>query len=68
MLNSKVLNHNPTKKISPKFNFIREEIAEVHVQVTYVPTDEQPADLLTKALPFKQHNAHIERIMCCQDP
>jgi len=67
MLNSDVLNHGTSKHISPKFNFVREEITNGNIQVVYLPTEEQPADILTKALSFRLHNNNVERMMCCND-
>ena len=64
MLNTEFLNHNTTKHVNPKFNFIREEIAEGTITITYMPTEEQTADLLTKALPSKLHQYLTEKLLC----
>lgn len=43
--------HKRTKHIDIKFHFIREKIENSDINVKYVCTENQLADLLTKALP-----------------
>ena len=43
--------HNRTKHIDIQYHFVREKICEGNVKFEYVPTQEQVADFLTKALP-----------------
>ena len=43
--------HRRTKHIDVRFHFIREKINEGIVEIAYVQTDQQLADLLTKPLP-----------------
>ena len=47
--------HQKSKHIEVRYFFIRQKVEEGRVQVHYVNTVEQLADLLTKALPAPQH-------------
>ena len=46
--------HKRTKHIDIRYHFIRERVASGEVELRYVPTAEQLADLLTKGLPGGQ--------------
>ena len=48
--------HDRTKHIAVRHHFIRDEIEEGHIRPEYVPTDEQVADVLTKALAREKFN------------
>lgn len=43
--------HQRSKHIDIRFHFIRETVANGQVLLTFIPTMEQLADLMTKALP-----------------
>ena len=43
--------HDRSKHIETHFHFIRECVQDGKIAVEYVPTDEQLADIMTKALP-----------------
>jgi len=43
--------HKRTKYIDIRHHFIREKVEQGDIEVKYVPTDYQRADMLTKALP-----------------
>ena len=43
--------HDRTKHIAVRHHFIRDEIEELRIRPEYIPTGEQVADILTKALP-----------------
>lgn len=51
-------NHSQTKHIDIRHHFIRETILNKQVNITYCPTDDNLADILTKALPKPKH-VHI---------
>lgn len=50
--------HKRTKHIEIDCNFIREKINQVLVTVNYIPTSDQPADVLTKGL-SKAYHEHL---------
>lgn len=56
------VNHDRTKHISIKYHFIREAIGKKEVQLQYCRSNEQLADLLTKALPKEKFNCLRELI------
>ena len=45
--------HDKTKHVEVEKHFIREKIERGQICITYVPTAEQSADILTKGLPKK---------------
>ena len=45
------VHHDRTKHVEIDRHFIKEKIEEGRLQLTYVPTSYQTADILTKALP-----------------
>lgn len=45
------IHHKRTKHIDIRYHFVRERIESEEIKVSYVPTEHQLADLLTKALP-----------------
>lgn len=52
--------HERTKHIAIRYHFIREKLEEGEICVEYVPTNEQIADVLTKALAREKHGRFIE--------
>ena len=55
--------HKRTKHIDIRYHFIRERVASGEVELRYVPTAEQLADLLTKGLPRPRTLMLRDRIM-----
>jgi hypothetical protein len=51
--------HQRTKHIDIKFHLIRHAFENGHIVVEHVPSREQRADILTKALPRVLHDHHI---------
>ncbi|OBZ79951.1 Retrovirus-related Pol polyprotein from transposon TNT 1-94 [Grifola frondosa] len=47
--------HDRTKHIAVRHHFIRDELEEGHIRAEYVPTGDQVADVLTKALAREKH-------------
>eukprot|EP00253_Pinus_taeda_P012895 PITA_12895 len=47
--------HDRSKNIGIKYHFIRDYVQKRAVKLEYIPTDEQVADILTKALPWGKH-------------
>jgi len=48
--------HKRTKHVDIRHNFIRELVEEGTISVSYIPTTEMPADILTKGLGASKHN------------
>ncbi|KAG5880144.1 hypothetical protein JTB14_000012 [Gonioctena quinquepunctata] len=48
--------HKRSKHIDVRYHFIREAISNKLVDLKYLPTDEMPADVLTKALCLPKHS------------
>lgn len=51
-----------TKHIDVKFHFIREKIKEGIIKVIYLPSEQQRADLFTKALPKERFKFLCEKL------
>jgi hypothetical protein len=49
--------HRRTKHIDIRYHFIRERIASGEIELRYIPTEQQLADILTKALPRLRINS-----------
>jgi hypothetical protein len=47
--------HDRSKHIEIRYHFIRDWVQRGAVQLQYIPTDDQVADILTKALPRGKH-------------
>ena len=45
--------HDRSKHIDPRYHFIRESISKKEVQLKYVKSQDQVADIFTKALKFE---------------
>jgi hypothetical protein len=52
-----------TKHINVKYHHFRAAVAAGEVTVQYVPTDDQVADMLTKANPVSVFERHRQRLM-----
>ena len=52
--------HNRTKYTLLKFQGVRESVSEGNITITYVPTEEMPADGLTKALTPVKHEQFLK--------
>ena len=62
------LAHDPvhpkrTKHIDIRYHFIRDHVHKGHVSIEYVPTKDNLADLLTKALPKHSFTSLNDRIL-----
>ena len=54
--------HDRTKHIAVRHHFIREAIETNMISLEYIPTSENTADLLTKALKRNLHDYHMKGI------
>lgn len=57
--------HSRTKHIDIRCHWLREKVKDKTLQPYYIPTDDNPADLLTKALGRERHD-HLLRLMLVQ--
>jgi hypothetical protein len=48
--------HNRTKHIEIRHHFLRQKLDEKELELTYIPTGDQVADILTKGLVQEKHN------------
>lgn len=46
--------HSRTKHVDVKFHFLREQVVLRSIDIQYLPTQQQIADIMTKALPPDQ--------------
>jgi hypothetical protein len=51
--------HERTKHIDIRYHFTRNLVEDRVIQVDYIPTAENTADLLTKGLPRETHEKHV---------
>ena len=54
--------HNRTKQVDIRYHFTRECVETGDIEVRYLPTEEMPADVLTKALPLPKHVKCIAKL------
>ena len=54
--------HVRTKHIDMRHHFIREVVKEEKIKVTYIPTEENIADIFTKVLARPKYKGFIERL------
>ncbi|KFD64701.1 hypothetical protein M514_23159 [Trichuris suis] len=54
--------HATTKHIDIKYHFLREALSRGFVNVIYLPTEQMPADILTKGLYSPKHNLCAEQL------
>jgi hypothetical protein len=55
--------HGRTKHIEVQYHYTRECVVNGQVEVFYVPTEENPADALTKVLDNVKFKKHLPRLM-----
>ena len=54
--------HVRTKHINLRHHFIREVVEEEKIKVTYIPTEENVADIFTKALARVKYKGFVEKL------
>jgi hypothetical protein len=52
--------HARTKHIDIRYHFIREAVEDSKLAVAYIPTEDNPADIFTKALPKAKFKQFVE--------
>ena len=55
--------HQKTKHIAVRYHFVRQQVSEGTIKIVKVPTTDQLADVLTKALSTTQHRILVSRIL-----
>ena len=53
------LHHAKSKHIQQRYHYTRESVKRGHITLAYVPTSENPADIMTKPLPPSTHHTHF---------
>ena len=53
------VSHKRSKHILIKYHWIREQVGGNIIKLNHVPTAEMTADMMTKALPERQHHQHL---------
>lgn len=56
------IQHNRTKHIEVDIHFTRDKVLEGLLELTYIPTQEQLADVLTKPLTAFQHDKLVSKL------
>jgi hypothetical protein len=54
------IHNNRSKHIDLRHHFIRKQVEEKNIQVKYIPTTDQTADIFTKPLAFILHGKHTK--------
>ena len=54
--------HDRTKHIEVRHHFIRDKIEQGELELEYIPTGEQVADVMTKALNREKHNVFTKEM------
>ena len=54
--------HDRTKHIEVRHHFIRDKIEQGELELEYIPTGEQVADVMTKALNWEKHSAFAKEM------
>jgi len=54
--------HDRMKHIDIRHHFLREKVENNEISLEYLPTNEQPADLLTKGLTCNKHETFTQKI------
>ena len=59
------VHHQRSKHIDIKYHFIRSQVEDGSVQLMYVPTSNNVADIFTKALPKQKLNNFVNVVRGC---
>ena len=56
------VNHSRTKHIDVRYHFIKDHVEKGNIEMFFVPTENQFADIFTKPLDEKRHNFLISKL------
>ncbi|KAI3503838.1 hypothetical protein L1887_32292 [Cichorium endivia] len=56
------IQHSMTKHIDLRYHFIKDQILEGNIELYFIPTDEQVADVFTKALDYTKFNYFLDKL------
>lgn len=62
LIQSGLIVSEATKHIEPKYHWVHEQVEAGLIEIKRVDSGDNPADLLTKTLPERQHWAHCHRL------
>lgn len=54
--------HPRTKHIDVRHHFIKQKLQDCEIEIENMPTEDMPADVLTKGLNVNKHNSCIEAL------
>jgi len=57
--------HDRTKHIDIQYHYLRRKVEEEEIDPQYVPTEDQPADILTKGLAHEKHDKFTQMMGVC---
>ena len=58
--------HNRTKHINIHYHFLRHKVESGDITLDYMPTNDQPADVLTKGLAREKHEKFSKEMGLCR--
>ena len=58
-------NYQRVKHIDIRYHFVRHALHSNQIAIDHIPSTENPADILTKALDFQRHQHLVERLNLC---
>ena len=56
-------NQNRSKHVDIRYHFIRDLAEQKRIKITFMPSEEMPADLMTKALPIPRFIKLVDRLL-----
>ncbi|PRQ52409.1 putative RNA-directed DNA polymerase [Rosa chinensis] len=61
-LGSNAVFHSKIKSLETDYHFVRERVQKGGLELRYIPTKEQTADIMTKGLHGPQFNSHFGKL------